>query len=870
MERARQHSALALLMIAASFLLVAPAQDAHAAFGFKTLAVTFTEEDGTPATQAGSHPFAWTTSLSLNTTGSGSEELPDGSLKDLRISLPPGLVGTPGLLPHCSHADFLAQTCPAASEVGGIGLSTSSAETEGLEFPLYNLSPLPGNAAELAFVASSVPVIVELQIAPEPPYNLIASITNASQAAAFFGSTLTIHGVPGEAPFLTLPRRCTPGTTIFEADPWQAPGAFVSAAAPEPLTPTGCGKLGFSPSLSAQPTTDSAGAPTGLNLSLDLPNEGLTSPTGTAAADLAAASLTLPSQMTINPALAAGLVACTPTELARERPDSAPGEGCPNASKIGTASLITPVLEKSVAGNLFVAEPDDPSTPTPGAENSLDTRFALYLVLRDAPRGVLIRVPIAIEPDPLSGRLTTRIEALPQLPFTHLDLRFNSGPRAPLITPPACGQEMIGYRLTPSSGAAPLLGQSSFASSSDCTAPSFKPAFSAGTTSNAAGRSAPFVFDLISAPGEPNPASLELSLPPGLSASFAAAATCPEPAIASADCPSASRLGYARLALGPGSEPLWIPELGHDPSVVFLAGPYRGAPYSLLIVVPAQAGPFDLGPVTLRAPIAVDPTTTQATVSIEGLPRILAGLPLPYRILRLVLDQPGFIRNPTSCEPTQIKATINSVDGATHTATERFQAADCAALRFRPSFSLRLLGGLGRNAHPALRAILRSDSGEAAIAAASFTLPPGELLDLHRVRALCARRLLPEDCPPDSRLGSVRLRSPLLDEPLAGPIYLREPRRRLPDLLADLRGSGMRVLLHGHTAAPGGRLRIRFPALPDLPLSEASFALPGGRRGIFVNSEALCARPRRAAASFSAHNGTQRRVRPQLRLLGRC
>lgn len=869
MGQSRGIAAATLLVAVALLLFAISAPSAHAAFGFKAVAAGFEEEDGSPATQAGSHPFAWTVSLALNTTGSGSEAQPDGALKDLLIRLPTGLVGTPGLVPRCSRAEFLAQSCPPASKIGAISLHTSLSGTDGESFPLYNLEPLPGNAAELAFTVINMTVIIELHISATAPYNLIASIANASQSAAFFGATLTIEGAPGEAPFLTLPRSCRPAVTTFEADSWGSPGAWVSSLAPEPLIPTGCGNLDFRPTLNAQPTTTAARVPSGLDLSLDLRDEGLTSATGTANADLAAANLELPAAMTINPAIAAGLAACSRAQVAAETPTSGPGAGCPQSAKVGTAEVATPLLDKPVAGTVFVASPDDPSTTPPGIENPLDAGYALYIVLSDAARGVRVSVPIGIEADAASGRLTATVPTLPQLPFAHFELHFNSGPRAPLITPP-CGTSAIAYALTPSSGNAPTSGTRPFAISSNCATSAFHPILSAGTTSNAAGSAAPFVLDLSGAAAGPNPAAVDLALPPGLSADLASVPACPESVAGVADCPPSSRLGTARIAVGPGPEPLWIPEAGRDPSGVYLAGPYRGAPYSLLVAVPAQAGPFDLGTVVLRAPIRIDPRTAIVSLGFDALPQILDGVPIEYRHIRLLLDRPGFIRNPTSCDPTEISATAISVDGVRAGLTSRFQAADCAALPFKPRLALHLSGGLARNGHPSLRAVVRSRSGEAGIAAASFTLPAGELLDLRHLRSLCARDLSPERCPAGSRLGHIRIWSPLLAAPLQGPLYLRAPSRHLPDLIADLRSGGVHIVLHGRTGAAGGRLRVRFAALPDVPLSKAVIAFAGGRRGILVNSEALCGRHQRASASLRAHSGKSRLLRPRLRLRGNC
>jgi hypothetical protein len=313
-----------------------------------------------------------------------------------------------------------------------------------------------------------------------------------------------------------------------------------------------------------------------------------------------------------------------------------------------------------------------------------------------------------------------------------------------------------------------------------------------------------------------------------------------------------------------------VPQPGKAPTAAYLAGPYKGDPYSLVFKVPVQAGPLDLGTVVMRAAIKIDPNTAQVSVSSDPLPQILQGIPLDYRRIHVNLNRPGFMLNPTSCTEQVVTSTIVAPNGGAATPASRFQVSDCGGLRFKPRLSLHLSGGLARNGHPAVRAVLRARPGEASLAGASFTFPAGELLDTRHIRALCGRRLPVERCPRASRLGSARLWSPLLNRPLQGPIYLREPSRGLPDLLADLRAEGVRILLHGHTAAPGRRLRFRFRALPDVPLSRAAFKLAGGRRGIIVNSEALCAGTRRARAAVRAHNGKRRTLRPRLRVRGRC
>jgi len=841
------------------FLGVAP--PAQAVFGFKSLTTSFTAPGGALGAQvAGSHPEAWTTDLVFNTTGPAGDEFPDGDLKDLHIALPPGFVGAPALLPECAHIDYRADACPASTAIGRLSLTTG----EGLPIKalLYLLEPLPGSAAQLGLHAQGVPVTIDLSISRQPPYNLIASITNAPQAAELYGTTLTLEGTPNGNAFLTLPRSCAaPLQTTFSVSSWQAPATTLSVGDPEPQPLTACGALAYSPSLEVRPTTSQAAAPSGLDVGLDASDEGIASPSGRADADTSSATLTLPPGLTINPPLAAGLAGCSPSQLAAELPDTDPTTGCPEAAKLGSAEVTTPLFRKPIAGTIYAAEPDDPATSTPGAENPFDTRFALYLVLSDPERGVLLSLPIRIDPDPASGRLAASFTQIPELPIDHLELHFNAGPHAPLTTPADCGSHRIDYSLTPSSGNAPLRGGDTFTTGGDC-ARRFAPTLAAGTANPAAGRSSPFVLDLIQASGEENLSRLSLTLPPGLSADFAAVPFCPEALVATGRCPADSSIGFARIAAGAGPAALWVPGADSPPGKVYLAGPYAGAPFSLVVVVSAQAGPFDLGPVVTRAAIAVNPETAQVTVRLDPLPQILAGVPIEYRVLRLVLDHPGFIRNPTSCAATAVHASLTSTAGTAVGASDRFQVGDCAGLGFRPTVAVRLLGPTGRGSHPRLRAVVKARPGDANLRRLAVSLPGTELLDSRRIKKVCSRaEFAAGRCPAGGAYGRVRAWTPALDEPLSGRVFLRESDDRLPDLAVALHGE-VDMRLNGHIDSSRGRLRIIFSSMPDVPLSKVMLTMPGGKRGLLANTGGLCSRRWRAGGSFNGQNGKRHNLHP--------
>ncbi len=526
-----------ILALAACAALLCTASPAQAAFGLKDLDVFLGAQDGSPSVQAGSHPFSLTTSLAVNTLvdPETSEVIPDeGEPKDVKIVFPAGFAGNPTAVPRCSAAQFISggaiTNCPDASAVGTARIVFGELDSINI-LPVFNLAPAFGQAARIGFnVEGIAPVVVDIGLSESPPYNIVATSANTSQAVFFLAAEVTTWGVPSsalhdddrggcmrvlvdgcsvsipETPFITLPTSCEePLTFGFEADSWQDPSPpgvpypfqdFVTAhdnsTPPNPLAPSGCAKLEFSPSISAAPTSKAASSPTGLDFSLDVKDEGISNPDGLAASTIKKAVVTLPEGMSANPSLAEGLNVCTEAQLDKETASSEAGSGCPNASKIGTVEVETPLLEDQVLrGSLFIAKP---------YENPFDSLLAMYLVIQDRKLGISVKQPLEVIPDPVTGQLTTVAEELPQLPFSHFRLHFREGARSPLATSSTCGTHTVKAVLTPYSGDPPLTTTSAFQiitgpNEGPCPKgglPPFKPGLLAGTVNNRAGYFSPF------------------------------------------------------------------------------------------------------------------------------------------------------------------------------------------------------------------------------------------------------------------------------------------------------------------------------------------------------------------------------------------
>jgi hypothetical protein len=512
------------------------------------------------------------------------------------------------------------------------------------------------------------------------------------------------------------------------------------------------------------------------------------------------------------------------------------------------------VLSRKVKGAIYLREPE------PGH------LFRIWVVADDL--GLHLKLPGELEVNEETGQISSVVLNLPQGPVREVRLLLKSGFRAPLVNPPACGTYQTHYEFTPwARPEEPVDGDTPMAIDEGCETGGFSPRLSAGTTDPAAGKHAPFVFALTREDGEQNPVSLDVSLPPGLVATFAGIPRCDGAAATTGACPAGSQIGRVQAATGAGPTPLWTPEPGKRPTAVYLGGPYKGAPLSAIAVVPAQAGPFDLGDVVVRSAIFVDPETALATVKSDPLPQFIQGVPILYRVTEVILDRPNFTLNPTNCSPESIGATVRSTQGATAKPSAYFQAAGCPQLPFKPSLAFHLAGPTHRGGHPRLKAVLKMPKGGADIAALSTALPSSEFIDQGNFDNVCTRvQFAAHECPAGSIYGHAVAKTPLFDETLEGPIYLRSSSHNLPDVVAALRGPPslpIEVDVDGRVDSVHGGIRTSFEAVPDAPVSSVVVTLEGGRKkGLFENSEELCLHTNRATAKFTGQNGKKITLHP--------
>jgi hypothetical protein len=874
-------------MIASAVALAAPAQ---ADFGLTSFTTALTDGNGVAQTQAGGHDDL-TTSFRLTTrTAPNGAVVTQAQLRDFAVDLPAGFYGNPQNLPLCTPADFgdlLGGGCPLDTQVGVVRLQRAPVDgVMATEAPVYSIQPAPGQTAVLGFDVVGVNVEIAVTTRAEANNALRATSENINEGIPLYGIDLTLWGVPADPshdaqrfpygpagpemsapspapkrPFLSSPARCdAPLVSMATVESWQQPGRLVTGEATMPAR-TGCDQLAFAPGLDLRPTLTHAGTPSGYDVELHVPQDNAIS--GLATPQLKTATVTLPAGVAISPASADGLGACSDAQLAQGSPDP---EQCPDSAKIGTATIDTPVLGSPLQGWIYLGtqQSNDPAS---------GDMYRIFVVA--AGSGVRLKLKGSVKADPATGRLTTTFDDNPQLPFTDLRLAFDGGTRAALTAPKACGTYTTHASLTPWSGGAAVQSDSSFTIDQGCDqAGRFEPTLDAGVTDPAAGGSSPFVLSVGRPDGQQDLGAMDVTLPPGVLAHVGSVPLCPEAQAAAGSCPAASQVGTTMVAAGAGASPLSVPQAGKAPTAVYLAGPYKGAPYSLSIVVPGQAGPFDLGTVVVRAALFIDPVDAHVTVRSDPLPTILGGVPLDLQRITVSMDRPGFMVSPTSCDPLQVGARVTSAQGAAANLASRFQVAGCAALDLKPKLSLSLTGKgqTTDDKHPGLRADLTMPaSGGANLKKMAVTLPLSMALDPDNSQsdALCefveGSKTIP-NCPAGSIVGSATAVTPLLDVPLTGPVYFIKNVRTdaktgrqiktLPTLATVLQGAGVTLVLRATTAVVDDKLVTTFDKIPDAPVSDFKLNINGGAKGILVVSGAnLCAATQVTKQAATGQNG---------------
>jgi len=571
---------------------------------------------------------------------------------------------------------------------------------------------------------------------------------------------------------------------------------------------------------------------------------------------LRSAYVTMPEGLTINPDAADGQLACSDAEA--EFGSELPSH-CPDSAKIGTVDVITPALNGPLTGSLYIGE------PKPGNQYRLFMLFDGF--------GIHAKLAPDVIPDPDTGRLKISLTDLPQVPFEVFDLHLFASDRGLMATPPRCAVYQTEAEFVPwNDRDAPQTLRPNFsitqgphgAACPGTTRP-FHPRLAAGTTTPVAGKHSNFILKLDRDDGDQYLGDLNFNMPPGLTGSLRGITYCPEGAITAAatrlgraeralpSCPVSSQIGTTNVAAGPGSHPF------HAVGKMYLAGPLKGRPLSLVAITPALAGPYDYGTVVVRVGIDVDKTDAHVIAVSETVPSIIGGIPIRMRSIQVNIDKPDFMINPTNCSPLSVDSQGIGSEGTVTDFSSYFQAVNCATLPFGPKITMKQLGGrkrTRRTTNPALQLDLRTRSGDANIKSVAVTLSTAFEIDQRHLGNICSEKeLAASECAGRTPIGTAVTTTPLLDQPLKGPVYAVSGSGGLPRLAFILNGQVSLVPRADTDTVKGGRLRTIAPVVPDAAIGHFRLNIFGGKRGYLVNTRNLCASGITTKIDLTGQNG---------------
>ncbi len=832
-------------------------------------------------------------------------------LRTVVVNLPSGFIGNDTAVPTCTDTQLLgtnptgahqASQCPVASQVGVLSFEVGSIQKGSppayFNVPLYNMQVTSfGITAELGFKTAIITQTLQIGVRPgdsgltittpvvkvEPRnvsvtvWGLPASHEHDAQRGVVCGNgeeaapVICRHefgeapsaGIPVK-PFLSNPTSCGPHIATIEVDSWEHPEEW-SKEETEATPSTECERVPFDPSIEVQPTTRSAESPSGLDISLLVPQT-WESPSGIATANLKETTVALPAGYTANPSLASGLGTCTPQQFESETSSSAPGAGCPAESKIGVVNVETPILAEKLTGNIYVATPFD---------NKFDSLLGLYIVVKDPTKGIIVKLQGHIEPNPVTGQLVTTFDENPQVPFSKFTLELDQDQTSPLVSPPTCGSYTAEADLTPWSAplSPQLVDSPAFAiedgiGGGSCPAggtPPFHPGLVAGTLNNSAGAYSPMDIHITRNDGEQEITGFATRLPPGLTANLTGIPFCSEADIARARtlsgaqeeaepaCPAASEIGHTLVGAGVGAV------LAYTPGKVYLAGPYEGAPFSIAAITSAKVGPFDLGTVVVHLPLLINPETAAVSIpsgAANQIPHIIDGIVIHVRDIRVYIERSDFMINPTSCNPMTFSSTVvgggadptNPSDNTPATTNDSFQLANCQNLKFEPKFSVSTSGKTSRADGASLTAKLTVPGAlgtQANISRVKVELPERLPSRLPTLQKACTAEQFdrnPAGCPPASIIGHAKATTPILPVPLEGPAYfVSHGGEGWPSLIVVLQGYGVTIDLVGTTfISKAGVTSSTFETVPDQPVTSFELTLPEGPYSALTAIGNLC------------------------------
>jgi hypothetical protein len=856
-------------------------------------------------TEAGGRVPNGVTDFEVNTIGKYPNAIPTGIVNHVRVDVASGLATAPVAVPECTLAEFNEhELAPGAglytaepgkcTQIGiekvTVYLGKALEEAEGfsdvpIEGKVYNVVPPGGEPGEKA-LASYYGVVLALPkfiteskglgtaqyyshsfVEGSVEWGKESEGTGAGDYHDYFtvkvnpelpliSSRQVLFGKSGEGDFITNATSC-PGDDTTYVTLKDTSGETTRKSFTTPIGLEGCKSLEFKPTFKLESGSSESDAPNPFTTEVIQPASAL--PTERAPSQVKTGSITLPEGMTLNPSAAHGLEACT---VGQARIHSSEfGVACPSGSELGTVSLNVPTLPNgSFTGHVYLGG------PLTGSETGPITGppYIIYVVANSARYGISVRIKAEVTPNETTGRLTTVFNENPEQPFTNLTVHFNRNVLTSVANPLSCGTPEGSTSFAPVASEVASVNASFGGLSIIGCASTIPFALSQSTENETAtgGGHTSYTVNFARNNGEQYVQKIKTTLPPGLVGAIPAVTLCEEAQANAGTCGSASKIGTVTVQAGAGSAPYTFN------GTVYMTGPYGGAPFGVSVVVPAVAGPFNLGNVVTRGTININQTTAQVTEE-STLPTIYKGIPLRMRSLSVDVNRQGFLYNPTNCSVLATESSLTSTSGTVQSGlVSPFQVERCSSLAFSPTYAYSTSAKHSKSQGASLTTTVTQAPGQSNIKSVLVTLPKALPSRLSTLQKACLAKTFeanPYNCRNEnkggSEVGSAEVVTPLLPVVMKGPAFLvSHAGEEFPSLELVLEGDGVRVILEGKTHITKGITTTNFVSTPDVPISSVTVKLPMGPHSALTTESLntnLCTAKLQIPTTVTGQNGKQ-------------
>jgi hypothetical protein len=870
-------------------------------------------------TQAGGRVPFGITDFKVNTVGEYPNAVPEGIVNHVRVDVSAGLATAPVAVPLCSVEEFgdkeaipdtgfyNAPTCKGETEIGvekvTLYLGKEALGPQGSDLPVegkvYNLDQPEGLASyygaaielPIAITGASLakgfkeaeekgakpgeggfPSLAEQKAAEEKQYYVHSFVegnvewgkeaegtnagnyhdyfkVNVSTAIPLISSRQILYGTSGEGDFITNATNC-PGDHTTYVTLTDTEGATARKEFTTPIALSGCNALAFEPKFALASGSTLSDQPNELTAEVSVPN----APKEKAQSQLKTGTITLPEGMTLNPSAAHGLEACTVAQ-ARIHSDVF-GSECPAGSELGTVSLNVPTLpDGSFTGSMYLGG------PVAGSETGPITGppYIVYVVANSKRYGISVRIKGEVEPNLITGQVKTVFKENPEQPFTNLSLHFSRGVLTSIANPLICGEPKGSTGYTPVAAEAPAAGGAFGVSVTGCAATiPFALTQSTANQATNGGAATSYTLNIARTDGQQYLSQIQTTLPAGLVGLIPTVTQCGEAEANAGTCSAASKIGVVGVEAGAGPTPYGFS------GNVYLTGPYNGAPFGLSIVVPAIAGPFNLGNIVTRGTLTVNQYTARVTAT-STLPTIVGGIPLRLKHIAVNINRQGFLVNPTNCGALATESVLsgtlapNLAAGVTQSISTPFQVTACGGLAFKPSFKSKTSAKTSKANGASLETTLNIGAGQTNFKSVMVQLPkqlPSRLTTLQKACSESVFAANPYKCPSGSFVGGARANTPTLPGKLQGPaILVSHAGLAFPDLDLVMEANGVKVILVGNTKISKGVTTTTFASPPDVPVSSITVNLPIGAHSAVTANGSLCINPLTMPTTLTGQNG---------------